>query len=95
MPTLYPSLCKRTASIEVTSDLPTPPLPLTIPTTCLISLKAFAGTSRLCGFSREEQLLEQVEQSCVHSDIFYILLSVFEFLLNRYYTPFFQKGKTF
>ena len=32
-----------TAIMEVTSDLPTPPLPLTTPMTCLTWLWAFAG----------------------------------------------------
>ena len=56
-----PLRCIITASEEVTIDLPTPPLPLTIPMTFLTSLRWFAGSSRLCGLE-QEPLLEQEEQ---------------------------------
>ena len=54
-----------TASMEVTMDFPTPPLPLTTPITFLTLLEALQGSIRLTFF--DEQLLLQLEQSCVHS----------------------------
>ena len=56
-----------TASMEVTMDLPTPPLPEQTPMTCLTEDRGLGFSSmlsRLC-FAREEQLAEQVEQSWV------------------------------
>ena len=51
------------ASRDVTMDFPTPPLPLTIPITFLMSDASFCGTSRFCGSVREPQFLLQLEQS--------------------------------
>jgi hypothetical protein len=53
--------------MEVTIDLPTPPLPLTTPMTWLTRLPGQREARRSCGSFLEEQLLEHVEQSCVHS----------------------------
>jgi hypothetical protein len=52
--------------MEVTSDLPTPPLPLTTPIRCLTELRSLGFSnisSRLLGL--ESHAAEQVEQSCV------------------------------
>ena len=62
---LYPLRCAVTASIAVVRDLPTPPLPLTMPMTFLILLNS-------CGafcISRREHSSPQLPQSCVHSAI--------------------------
>jgi len=45
IPTLYPAFAIIDASEDVTKDLPTPPLPLTIPITCLIRAFGFVSTS--------------------------------------------------
>jgi hypothetical protein len=70
----------------VTSDFPTPPFPLTTPTTCLTSLSAFAGMRRL-SFSLDAQFAEQLAQSWVHSDIFIFLSGSIHFLSLLLYTP--------
>ena len=54
--------CMLTAIMEVTSDLPTPPFPLTTPITCFTELKSFNASMRLSGCF-EAQALEQLEQS--------------------------------
>jgi hypothetical protein len=53
-----------TASIEVTIDLPTPPLPLITAITFLIFESLFAGASRLSAL-RSALFLAQVRQSRV------------------------------
>ena len=58
---------------EAVVDLPTPPLPLTIPITLPILLSSFGFSIKLSGFF-PPQLLLQVEQSCVHSLIIINLL---------------------
>ena len=63
IPHWRPFFCIAEASSEVTSDLPTPPLPLTTPTTFLTSLRAFAAT-RKSGFSASEHFCWQFPQSC-------------------------------
>jgi hypothetical protein len=52
--------------MEVTMDLPTPPLPETTPMTFFI-LESSWGASRKLFLSRDEQFELQLEQSCVHS----------------------------
>ena len=60
-----------TANREVTIDFPTPPFPLTTPITCLMWDCALAGANKLSSL-RSPQSALQLEQSCVHSLIFFI-----------------------
>ena len=65
-PAIFPRRAVSHASRPVTSDFPTPPLPLTTPMTFFTRLPAFAGASKLCGFCRDAHALPHEEQSCVH-----------------------------
>ncbi|MPN47956.1 hypothetical protein SDC9_195560 [bioreactor metagenome] len=67
----WPLLFIKTASIEVISDFPTPPFPLTIPITFLMLLSSFGSTKRLSVFWRLLQFASQVSQSCVHSSLIF------------------------
>ena len=78
MPTRRPSRFSCTASADVTSDLPTPPLPLTTASTCPMRESALGASCRLCGFAREGQSSPQAAQSCVQvvSSMVVVLLAV-------------------
>ena len=73
------TLCPRrfiiTDIIDVTIDLPTPPLPLTTPITFLI-WESSCGFSMRLSLVRDEQFAEQVEQSCLHSDCSVLSVSI-------------------
>ena len=61
-----PFFCILTARREVIRDLPTPPLPLTIPITFLTELCAPRSTlNEVCAASLSLQLSPHDEQSCV------------------------------
>ena len=66
MAQLWPRRCISEASRLVTRDLPTPPLPLTTAITFLTLAPSRRGLRKLSAV-RSEQVLPQVEQSCVHS----------------------------
>ena len=74
IPARRPRRCMVTAIWLVTMDLPTPPLPDTMPNTLPTWLSGWACLSRDCGSSRSPQLSPQVEQSWVHSLISKLLL---------------------
>ena len=57
------------ARVQVTVDLPTPPLPLTTAMTFLISDRGFMGARKSMGAVRSPQDSPQEEQSWVHSDM--------------------------
>ena len=59
---LYPCFCIFDARSEVTSDFPTPPLPLITPITFLISEYSFCFSKRLCGCVRDAHSLPHSEQ---------------------------------
>ena len=68
MPTLNPRFCIWLASKLVTSDLPTPPLPLTTAMTCLMLLWALVGNVEgPCSVRSPHPATPQLEHSCVHS----------------------------
>ena len=74
-PTFFPSLAMAAARVQVTADLPTPPLPLTTAITFLMWERALAGLRRSWGLVRSPQLSPQEEQSWVHSLILIHLLA--------------------
>jgi hypothetical protein len=77
---------------EVTMDLPTPPLPDTMPMTFLTLEPLFAGASRLSGL-RLEQLALQVEQSWVQ---FSAIVLIIPFIADiHYYNPFARENQVF
>ena len=68
MPTLKPRFCIWLASRLVTSDLPTPPLPLTTAMTCLMLLCASVGSVvGPCSVRSPQPATPQLPHSCVHS----------------------------
>jgi hypothetical protein len=73
-------------------DLPTPPLPDTMPMTFLTLEPLFAGASRLSGL-RLEQLALQVEQSWVQ---FSAIVLIIPFIADiHYYNPFAHENQVF
>jgi hypothetical protein len=72
-PTRFPFLAIATASIEVTVDLPTPPLPETTAITFLTVDLGFNAARRLSAL-RSAQSLPQLEQFPLHELILYSLL---------------------
>ena len=62
MPHWLPFFCIAEASSEVTSDFPTPPLPLTTPITFRTLLSGLAGTLK-SGFSASAHFCWQLPQS--------------------------------
>ena len=79
---LRPLLAALTASIEVTSDLPTPPLPLTTAITFL-TLILFAFLT-FCGSVLSPQSEPQLPQSCVHSSLIFLPLFFITYNLDYY-----------
>ena len=72
MPTLKPFFCIWLAKRLVTSDLPTPPLPLTTAMTFPMWDRPLAGARKSWGAVRSPQLSPQEEQSCVQSDMIFV-----------------------
>ena len=61
---LYPRRCIAAARSDVTSDLPTPPFPLTTPITFFTFESSFCGTRKLSLLSvLDEQFAVQLPQS--------------------------------
>jgi hypothetical protein len=79
---LKPSRRLCTASSDVTSDLPTPPFPLTMPIAFLTLLYWFKLSKKLCGAVRMLQLSPQVEQLCVQFSLIFITFFI-RFLIYR------------
>ncbi len=74
MPTEHSRRRRVVASMDVTRDLPTPPLPLTTPMTFFTLLSAFWGSMRLSGFCLEGQSAPQEEQSWVQFSMFSLMV---------------------
>ena len=68
MPVWWPRRLSSTASIEVTRDFPTPPLPLTTPTTLRTLLSSWGFSRKSSGFiCLSAQFSPHDSQLCVHS----------------------------
>jgi hypothetical protein len=64
-----PLACIALASIDVTSDLPTPPLPLTMPITFLTLLKGPQGILKSSFFDEQPPADAQLEQLPLHASL--------------------------
>src|SRR5699024_9487655 len=84
IPPRKPFAAIRLAREAVTKDFPTPPLPLTTPTTCFTSDIAFTATRRSWGLFRCEQPSQLVLSQVVllHSFAILLLLLILIYFIN-------------
>ena len=80
IPTLQPFFAIWFAREAVTKDLPTPPLPLTMPITCLTLEDAFIAACMLCGFFLLLQPSQLVLSQVLLSHSFAISISPFPYI---------------